>query len=139
MRYMGIDYGTRRIGIALSDVSGSMAFPESVMENHGLVAVAQEILAMCALKNVGTIVLGESKNFRGEANAVMGDITELKRVLEKEIPVRYENETFTSAEASRGAPSEGLLDASAAAIILNTYLVRMRTGSPGQAREPALD
>ena len=34
MRKMGIDYGTKRVGIALSDEAGLMAFPEVVLENN---------------------------------------------------------------------------------------------------------
>lgn len=126
MRYMGIDYGTRRIGIALSDESGSMAFPEKIVENHGLESAAKGLLALAKEKGVGEIVLGESKNYQGQPNVVQPEIDAFKKMLEAALPVHYQNETMSSAEASRGETNQ--LDASAAAIILNTYLTRKRLG-----------
>jgi len=128
---MGIDYGTKRIGIALSDEGGMMAFPDRVILNIGIGASAKEILSMCKEKKVGMVVLGESRNFKGEENIVMGDIKKIKEILEKEILVVYQNEMFSSAEAARpyrthkGIRERGenkMLDASAAAIILESYL-----------------
>ena len=144
MRYMGIDYGEKRIGIALSDEKGKMAFAYGVIANRGTEKVSAEIKKICAENSVGKIVLGKSLNYKGELNPIMAEIDPFKTVLEKEtsLPVIYENETLTSAEARR--PLEGLrkrpavlskrkspekekkagmkVDASAAALILRNYL-----------------
>ena len=144
MRYLGLDYGTKRIGIALSDEKGRMAFAYGVIANRRTEKVSAEIKKICAENSVGQIVLGKSLNYKGELNPIMAEIEPFKTVLEKEtsLPVIYENETLTSAEARR--PLEGLrkrpavlskrkspekekkagmkVDASAAALILKSYL-----------------
>ena len=144
MRYLGIDYGTKRVGVALSDENGKMAFAYGVIANQGTKKVSAEIKKICAENSVGKIVLGKSLNYKGELNPIMAEIEPFKTVLEKEtsLPVIYENETLTSAEARR--PLEGLrkrpavlskrkspekekkarmkVDASAAALILRSYL-----------------
>ena len=144
MRYLGIDYGEKRIGIALSDEKGKMAFAYGVIANHGAEKVSAEIKKICAENSVGKIVLGKSLNYKGELNPIMAEIEPFKTALEKEtgLPVSYQNETLTSAEARR--PLKGLrkrppvlnkrkspekekkarmkVDASAAALILRSYL-----------------
>ncbi len=128
MKYIGIDYGTRRIGVALSDESGSMAFPEKIMENHGLESAAGAIITLAQERGAEAIVMGESKNYKGEANAVQQEIEVFKKLLEAKLPVYFQNETMSSAEAARSQPQNDTLDASAAAIILNNFLTRKRLG-----------
>jgi len=144
MRILGIDYGEKRIGVALSDEKGKMAFAYGVIANHGTEKVSAEIKKICAENSVGKIVLGKSLNYKGEPNPIMAEIEPFKTALEKEtgLPVSYQNETLTSAEARR--PLKGLrkrppvlnkrkspekekkarmkVDASAAALILRSYL-----------------
>ena len=136
MKYLGIDYGTKRIGLALSDDDGRVAFPHSVIK-AGPQALS-EVHALIEERGVGTVVLGESRDFSGERNAVMEDIELFKKDLEElaNVPVHYEQELFTSAQAARQfAPEEGsrkqnpsqeMLDASAAALILQSYLDRQK-------------
>lgn len=148
MRYLGLDYGTKRIGIALSDENGKMAFAYGVIANIGVEKVLAKIKKICAENFVGEIVLGKSLNYKGQPNPIMAKIEPSKTALEKEIglPVIYENETLSSAEARR--PLDGprkrppilskrkspekerqarmKIDASAAALILQSYLDRNR-------------
>ena len=146
MKYLGIDYGTKRIGIAVSDDSGSVAFPLTTIE-AGSGALAQ-IFDLIKEKKIEKIIIGESKNFKNEPNLVMEDIEQFKKDLSElsALPVEYEQEFFTSASAARqhedrtqprrperaeaGAKAlEGKLDASAAALILQGYLDRNRKTS----------
>ena len=134
MKYIGIDYGTKKIGIALSDETGSIAFPHSVIPagREALSAVA----ALITANAVGAAVIGESRDFSGEKNEVMEDIEQFKKDLQKltTLPVEYEREFFTSAMAARqfapeeksrkANPNQDTLDASAAALILQSYLDR---------------
>jgi putative holliday junction resolvase len=132
MKYIGIDYGTKRIGIALSDETGSVAFPHAVIP-AGREALSQ-VAELITKEGVGSIVLGESKNFSGEPNPVMEDIEQFKQDIAEltGLTVEYEAELFSSAlaarqfapdESSRKAnPSQEKLDASAAAVILQSYL-----------------
>lgn len=121
MRHIGIDYGAKRVGVALSDETNSLAFPHSVAENgDGLVG---EIGRIAAENGVGRIVVGESKDYQGNDNEIMGGILRFKSDIESVLglEVVLEPEFLTSAEASR-ATGDAMLDASAAAIILQSYL-----------------
>jgi putative Holliday junction resolvase len=141
MRYLGIDYGTKRVGFSISDENGTFAMPlNTIVKTNNLV---KEIEALCNKHKVEEIVIGESKDFSGKDNAVMAEITELVTDLTLHIglPVHLQNEMFTSAQAGRVAPrrqdkhslgrgAKGAnkkvvakdLDSSAAALILQAYL-----------------
>ena len=72
MRYLGIDYGAKRVGIAISDEGSKIAFPYVILENiKGLVG---EIKTICAHENVGTIVIGESMDYKGAPNIIKKEI-----------------------------------------------------------------
>lgn len=135
MRYLGIDWGTKRIGLATSDEQGTIAFPHSVIA--GGPKALDEIVALIAAEGVGEIVLGESKDFKNEPNVIMERVRSFKRELEERsgLLVRFEPEFMTSASAARqfapdGSrkqnPSQEKLDASAAALILQSYLDKNR-------------
>jgi putative Holliday junction resolvase len=133
MKYLGIDYGTKRIGLATSDTGGSLAFPLTTIK-AGPRALG-EIVAIIKKEGVEAVVMGESRNFKGEPNAVMENIEQFKKDLEElaGLPVAYEAEFLTSAGAARqfegdfgrkDKPSQEKLDASAAAMILQSFLDR---------------
>ncbi len=136
MKYLGIDYGTKKIGVAVSDDNGSVAFPHStVPAGRGAVSA---IAALAKEVGAGALVLGESRNFAGEKNEVMEDIEQFKNDVGElaGVPVHYEREFFTSALAARQFapqersrkqnPSQDKLDASAAALILQSFLDRLK-------------
>jgi putative Holliday junction resolvase len=133
MKYLGIDYGTKRIGLATSDEGGKIAFPLTTIE-AGREAL-NSILEIVKEKNIEKIILGESRNYKNEPNLVMEDIEQFKKDLSEltGLEVVYEQEFFTSTLAARQfdpdgsrkqKPSQEGLDASAAALILQSYLDR---------------
>jgi len=143
MRYLGIDFGSKRVGLALSDESGTLAFPYSVLKND--TELLTEVDRIVREQKVKLIVMGESKDFSGKDNPVAKDAEEFRRVLMKATRkrVEYEPEFLTSVQAARRpsrrqSKSRGtgeraerrqeneMLDASAAAIILQSYLDRNR-------------
>lgn len=121
---MGIDFGKKRIGVALSDEDGKMAFPRTVVPNDRRRMI--EIKAICESKGVEEIVLGESKDYGMQDNKIMKDILLFKKELEWEVklPVHFEPEMMTSMQATHVQGEGAMLDASAAAIILQSYLDR---------------
>lgn len=128
MSYIGIDYGTKRVGIAVSDVGNVMAFPAEVVSRaHALEHIAE----LARDREAKGIVIGESKNFQGEDNAVMADIRKFADELREKtgIEVIFEPEFMTSAEAKSAGASEEIMDASAAAIILQSFLDRQKNRS----------
>lgn len=120
MRYLGIDFGSKRVGLALSDEGGKFAMPHSVLPNdHKLIG---KIVALC--KDVQGIVLGESVDDKGENNKIMELIVPFKKELEgtTRLPVIYEKEYMSSQHAEFFQGKHDMLDASAAALILQRYL-----------------
>jgi len=136
MRYLGIDYGSKRVGLALSDEDGSMAFPYKIIKNN--LELVDSIHNICGEEEVSAIVLGESHDLSGKPNKIMGSIEEFKRNLEGELdlPIYFEKEFMTTIEA-RGRTGKEVnnakkikkgeqvvADASAAALILQRFLDR---------------
>lgn len=122
MRLMGIDYGEKRIGIALSDESVQFAFPHSVIENSP--NTIKKIRIICQENKVGKIILGQSLDYKKQPNPIMEKIDKFKAVLEKEIGllVVYKWEVLTTKEAERVQGRHNKIDASAAALILKSFI-----------------
>lgn len=130
MKYLGIDYGTKRVGLALSDESGMLARPSGVIKNSP--TLVGDIEALVAREGVCGIVIGSS-----EGNKVQGGIMELvgTLTLATMLPVDTITEAFSSMEAHGAKGKERMaaravkaptkpddLDARAAAVILQRYL-----------------
>jgi putative holliday junction resolvase len=125
MRYIGIDYGKKRVGVAVSDESGRFALPREVLPNDEKLIGAVSFLAKEI--DVEVIVIGESKDYKGKDNLIMGQIAPFKKALEAlGIDVRLEPEFMTSIAAERFQGKNDLHDASAAALILQSFLDRKR-------------
>lgn len=122
MKLLGIDYGTKKVGIALSDEGGRLAFPYAVISNIG--SLLEDIRNICEKEAVDTIVIGESQDFGGKPNPVMKKIGPFKKKLEEKLglPVFLEPEYLTSKQARNIQEDSALTDASAAAIILQSHL-----------------
>ena len=125
MRYLGIDFGVKRIGVAVSDDGGMLAFPKVIIENSG--AATSEVAAIVAEEKIDEIVLGYSANLSGADNPVQEKIEEFKKSLIEACgkPIHFEKEFLTSFEARRYSTSERV-DDSAAALILQRYLDRTK-------------
>jgi len=124
MRLMGIDYGTKRVGIALSDDKGMMAFPHVVLPNDA--SLLKSIETIVGKEEVGMIVIGHSLGRDGNPNAVHMQIEDFIQDLTLHIglPVELEPEQYTTQEAIRFQGRGEMTDASAASIILNSYITR---------------
>jgi len=136
MRFLGIDYGTKRIGIAVSDENIILAFPKGILPND--LNIFKNLEEILKTENVSEIVVGESVDFKGQENVVSKEIeifiSELKNKFN--LPVYEQKEFLTSVEArgregkeinnDRKIKREGSkkIDDSAAALILQRYLDR---------------
>ena len=124
MKYIGIDFGEKRVGISLSDENGKMAFPKEVMINDK--NIVEKIASFAKENNVSSAILGESKNYQGEDNKIMGEILKVKQELEKVgLKVILEPEFMTSMQVEKTFGKTEMLDASSATIILQSFLDRM--------------
>lgn len=135
MRYLGIDYGTKRIGVALSDEEGTMAFPKEVVEtNKNIVAQLHD---MCQAEGVQQVIIGESKNLDGTPNPLMTKIEKFITEWEEQtkIPIVLEPEFFSSHQAQKIQGKNDMLDASAATIILQSFIDKKRNKTMSDIQE----
>jgi putative Holliday junction resolvase len=126
MRYIGIDYGKRRVGVAVSDADGKIAFPRGTLSNDG--RVVQAIVELAAQEKADRIILGDTLSHSGAANPVTAEANQFKEhLVAAGLSVESGFEAWSSIEASRESGHDHD-DASAAAIILQRYLdgLRMR-------------
>ncbi len=122
-RILGIDFGTKRIGVAVSDEARQFALPLVVVKNSEL--AAKEILEIAHQHEVVEVVMGESRNYKQEPNAIFEEADAFKMKLESlGLTVHLELEFMTSMQAERFQGKNDLTDASAAALILQSYLDR---------------
>ena len=121
MRYLGIDYGSKRTGVAFSDASGKIAFPHKVLLTDK--KLVSEIKKICDEKKISVIVLGQSLNYKGVPNPIQTQIANFKLQIEKftGLNVLYQQEFLTSKQAERST-AKASADSSAAALILQSYL-----------------
>jgi putative Holliday junction resolvase len=136
VRYLGIDYGSKRVGLSLSDEEGKLAFPYKIIQNN--LELVDTIHNICGKEEISAIVLGESHDLSGKPNKIMGSIEEFKRNLEGELdlPVFFEKEFMTTIFARGNDGKKGndarkikkgkdeKKDDSASALILQRYLDR---------------
>ena len=124
MRLMALDYGTKRVGVASTDESGKFALPRTVLDNDE--ALLQNILRLKEECGAEKIVIGESKNLDGTPNPVFDDINKFKKLLEEHgAEVVLHPEIFTTVEARRLQGNTLMTDASAAALILKSFIDTM--------------
>lgn len=138
MRALGIDYGGKRIGFALSDASGTLASPLRVMERprsepETVRLVCQEIARLVADDDgLATVVVGWPRRLDGTPTEQTPLVEAFARAigLATAVPVVLQDERLSSHEAnSRLALKERdwrkrklKLDAAAAAVVLQDYL-----------------
>jgi putative Holliday junction resolvase len=138
VRSLGIDYGERRIGLALSDATGLLASPWKRLANDGNVIaaakrLAEEIRVLQADESgLATVVIGLPRRLSGEATAQTATVQALARELgaRVEMPIVLQDERLTSHEAEALLAQrerdwrrrKDQLDAMAAALILLDYL-----------------
>lgn len=134
MKYLGIDYGTKRIGLATGDTEGGIAFAFKVIPTTH--TVANDIAAIIDSEDIEAIVIGESKDSSGNHNAIMEHVQDLigQLSLLVSVPIELEREDFTSSAArqplvaeknvarSRAKKNTDDNDARAAALILQRFL-----------------
>ena len=135
MRVLGIDYGSRRTGIALGDTEAKIASPWRVIEAEEIADVIREIKTIIEEEQIGQIVVGVPRPLRnrdqenGQVMEVKNFITELRTL---SLPVHEEDEVLSSGLAGqqmleRG--QKGKRDDLAAAVILQSWLDRHAVSS----------
>ncbi len=132
MAILGLDYGEKRIGVALANGEGFLAIPMTVIERTGEKADLDKVLALTEEYGVEQIVVGLPRSLDGsigrQAEEVLAFTTALSQHIK--IPVDTWDERFSTVEAEsllldagmKREKRKGHRDAMAAAIILQGYL-----------------
>lgn len=139
-RILAVDLGVKRIGIAISDPSRTIARPLTTLARRpGKRVPIQSILALCAEHEVDELVVGLPLSLAGDDTEWTGEVRAFAARLGERSsrPVHLVDERFSSVVAERAVRSIGLgraeresrerVDAAAAAVILQGYLDRLRT------------
>lgn len=131
-RYLGVDYGTKRVGLALSDPLGLTAQPLDVVPRSEVVDRVRELVAT---ESVGVLVVGLPTGLSGDEGASAEQARELGAELAEAtgVAVEYVDERFTSRMAEAALLESGMkrrdrkenVDKVAAAIFLQDYLDRI--------------
>jgi len=131
-RYLGVDYGERRVGLAISDELGLMALPLNILPVQSSKQVIRDVLRMCQEKQAAAIVVGLPLNMDGSrgpaVEAVERFVQELRR--QAGLPVEVWDERMSSRQVERmlidadvsRARRKGIVDKLAAQVILQSYL-----------------
>lgn len=135
MRYLGVDYGTKRVGIAVSDEGGTLAFPYAILDNNK--TLLGKVEDICSRESIETTVVGESVDYKGNPNVVTKEIEQFIAELRTRVtvPVVTEREFLTTQQARFFQQEKERVDDSAAAIILQSYLDRKNSTSMRETLE----
>lgn len=126
MRFLGIDYGSKRVGLALSDEAGIMAFPLKVIPNTP--NLLKELETIIADKKVAEIVIGHSLDKNSQPNKIQVAIEDLMTdlTLATGVPINLEPEQFSTQAALQIQGRNEMTDASAATLILDSFITRVK-------------
>jgi putative Holliday junction resolvase len=132
MRILAVDHGEKRIGLALSDPTATIASPLKVVQHVSRLLDAAQVAEIASENEVGLIVVGQSFDEEGKPNLAGRRAAKFTEALREQthIPVELFDESFSTQDA-RGAVIEmrlsrkkraGHHDALAAVMILRTFL-----------------
>tara|TARA_Y100001970_G_C14180009_1_gene829281 strand:- start:926 stop:1339 length:414 start_codon:yes stop_codon:yes gene_type:complete len=130
-RALGIDFGEKRVGLALSDRLNLIASPYKTLQHKSEGDLLSKIKEIVTDKEVKIFVLGLPLNMKGEDSPQTKKVRKFKKLLSSlNLPIVYEDERFTSVMAKNSlilqkvktGDNKSEIDRTAAAIILQQYL-----------------
>ncbi len=129
---MALDIGEKRIGVAISDPTGIIASPHSIIDQISAEQAINEIREMVGSKEIEKIIIGLPYSLNGSIGQQASKVIAFTQLLKQHvsIPVEFRDERFTTASAVELKPpgrkkksaAKPRYDAIAAAIILQEYL-----------------
>ena len=141
MRALGLDIGSKRIGVALSDPQMNVALPLTVLDAGSLRADLRPLLRLIEEWEIERVVVGLPLTMSGEEGPQALDVRATAEALAERLPVplAYHDERLSSAEANKVMAGAGLtekdrrgvVDKVAAAIILQSWLDGLNRESEG--------
>lgn len=134
MKCLGMDLGTKTLGLAISDKQGIIASPYKLIRFKAIEDVVKEVLDITQKEKIEVLVLGLPKNMNNTLGFASERSLNFKKLLEEKTNLKIEliDERLSTVEAERVLIEENMsrkkrkdyIDCAAAAIILDTYLRR---------------
>ncbi len=124
MKYLGIDFGGARIGTAVSDSGGRIAFPKKILLNQNNPRLGDQIKSLISEEKISEIVIGLPLALDQKETEESGEVRKFVGWLKSitAIPLVFENEVFTTRMTKHEGVLKSKADAASAAIILQSYL-----------------
>lgn len=124
MKVMALDYGAARTGVAVSDATGTLARPLTVVERAATEAGLRTLAELVAEEAAELVVVGLPLTLKGEEGAQAQETSAFVAALRDvvTVPVESFDERFTTALAAAGPSSRAPEDARAAAHLLESWL-----------------
>lgn len=120
-RYLALDVGDRRIGLAVGDVGGGIARPLRTLVRRGNAADLAAIRELARKEEVTALLIGLPLTLRGEEGPQAARVRRFAETLnELGLPIEMQDERFTSTEATLQGAAD--VDAGAAVILLEEFL-----------------
>lgn len=124
MKYLGIDFGSKKVGYAQSDDEGRIAFPLMISPNDK--NLIKDTIELVREMKINTVVIGESVDGHGKLNNIAKEARKFGAQLEDklDVSIAFEKEWYSTTEARKQPENENTreVDDQAAAIILQRYL-----------------
>jgi putative Holliday junction resolvase len=140
MRAVGIDLGTVRVGLALSDELGLMAHPRPHLQGKDMLRLVSELAALADAEQADVFVVGLPRTLSGKEGTAARRARRFAELLEKQSGRRVElvDEWLTTREATARLRAQGLsdrelrgrVDSAAAAILLQSWLDAQTNARP---------
>jgi putative Holliday junction resolvase len=132
MRILAVDHGEKRIGLAISDPTGTLASPLTVLKHVSRLLDAAQVATLAAENDAGLIIVGQSFDEDGNPNLAGRRAAKFAEALREQTPIPVElfDESFSTQDARAAVIELGLSrkkraghhDSLAAVMILRSYL-----------------
>ncbi len=132
MRYLGMDLGTKTLGLAISDKTGTISSPYKLLKYQDVTKLIEEVLIIINNEKIDALVLGLPKNMNNTLGPAAERSLEFKNLLETktDLEINLIDERLSTVEAERALITldmsrkkrKKVIDEVSASIILDTYL-----------------
>ncbi|MBU1038781.1 Holliday junction resolvase RuvX [Patescibacteria group bacterium] len=132
MKILAIDYGSKRVGLAIGDTEIGLAFPRGVLKDLSDNEILTAITSLITEEGVSRVVVGEPVSLSGQISEQTKDCQRFAKLLTDSlsVPVSLQDERLTSRQAdtaiNQGSPKER--DELAAVFLLQTWLDKTKQG-----------
>lgn len=128
MKLLGIDFGEKYIGLAISDKNDEFAFPYKTLENKNQEFILKSLQEICKKEKIKKIIIGLPLSKQMKVTGQTKIVKEFAQRLEKflKLPIEFENELFSTKIIEKNFGKSKRINEAAAAVILQSWIDRSR-------------